>query len=71
MSDINFVLTEHARRYLLAEGINGDKIFKTGSFMPEVFINYDKYLKSESVLIDNNLKKKKYILFSFSQRRKY
>lgn len=65
VSDINFVLTEHARRYLLAEGINGDRIFKTGSFMPEVFINYNKYLKSESVLTDNNLEKNKYFLFSF------
>ncbi len=65
ISDINFVLTEHARRYLLAEGIKGDSIFKTGSFMPEVFIHYNKDLDSEKILLNNKLKKKQYLLFSF------
>ena len=65
ISDINFVLTEHARRYLLREGISGDSIFKTGSFMPEVFSNYSKNLNSEKILKDNKLKKNNYILFSF------
>ncbi|GJE53268.1 UDP-2,3-diacetamido-2,3-dideoxy-D-glucuronate 2-epimerase [Methylobacterium tardum] len=35
-SDVNLVLTEHARRYLLAEGFPADRIFKVGSHMPEV-----------------------------------
>ncbi len=35
-SDVNLVLTEHARRYLLAEGLPADRIFKTGSHMQEV-----------------------------------
>jgi UDP-N-acetylglucosamine 2-epimerase len=35
-SDVNLVLTEHARRYLLAEGLPADRIFKVGSHMPEV-----------------------------------
>ena len=39
LSDINLVLTEHARRYLIAEGIRPETIFKTGSHMAEV-INY-------------------------------
>jgi UDP-N-acetylglucosamine 2-epimerase len=65
ISDINFVLTEHARRYLLAEGIKGDSIFKTGSFMPEVFLNYSKNFNSETVLVNHKLKKKKFMLFSF------
>lgn len=39
LSDVNMVLTEHARRYLLAEGIRPDLIFKTGSHLPEV-LNY-------------------------------
>ena len=65
MSDINFVLTEHARRYLLSEGIKGDTIFKTGSFMPEVFLSYNKNLNSDKVLSKRNLQKNKYILFSF------
>ena len=36
ISDVNFTLTEHARRYLINEGIRSDKIFKTGSHMYEV-----------------------------------
>jgi len=65
ISDINFVLTEHARRYLLAEGIKGDSIFKTGSFMPEVFLHYNESLKSEKILLNNKLEKKNFLLFSF------
>ena len=65
ISDINFVLTEHARRYLLTEGIKGDSIFKTGSFMPEVFLHYSESLKSEKILLNNKLKKKQFLLFSF------
>src|SRR5438874_1178414 len=40
LSDINLVLTEHARRNLLAEGIASDRIFKTGSHMQEVLAHY-------------------------------
>lgn len=36
LSDINLVLTEHARRYLIAEGIRPETIIKTGSHMREV-----------------------------------
>src|SRR5471032_807425 len=36
LSDINLVLTEHARRYLIAEGIRPETIIKTGSHMEEV-----------------------------------
>ena len=31
ISDINLVLTEHARRYLLSEGLSAERIIKTGS----------------------------------------
>lgn len=40
LSDINMVLTEHARRYLLAEGIRPETIIKTGSHMQEVLAYY-------------------------------
>lgn len=36
LSDINLTLTEHARRYLLAEGLNPESVIKTGSPMKEV-----------------------------------
>jgi len=65
ISDINFVLTEHARRYLLSEGIKGDSIFKTGSFMPEVFLKYSKNFNSEKILFRNKLKKNQFMIFSF------
>ena len=40
LSDINLVLTEHARRYLIAEGIRPETIIKTGSHMEEVLAHY-------------------------------
>ena len=36
LSDVNMPLTEHARRYLVAEGIRPETIFKVGSPMKEV-----------------------------------
>ena len=40
LSDINLGLTEHARRYLIAEGIRPETIIKTGSHMNEVLKHY-------------------------------
>tara|TARA_B100001250_G_C19816656_1_gene798797 strand:- start:5684 stop:6811 length:1128 start_codon:yes stop_codon:yes gene_type:complete len=64
ISDVNFVLTEHARRYLLHEGIKPETVFKTGSFLPEVFSdnNID---KKNNILNELKINKKKYIIFSF------
>jgi len=36
VADINLTYTEHSRRYLLAEGLRGDCVIKTGSPMKEV-----------------------------------
>jgi len=36
VSDINLCYTEHARRYLLAEGLAPDRVLKTGSPMKEI-----------------------------------
>jgi UDP-N-acetyl-L-fucosamine synthase len=48
LSDINFVLTEHARRYLIAEGVRPETIIKTGSHMGEVLDFYmPKIIKSD------------------------
>ena len=50
ISDINMPLTEHARRYLLAEGIKPETIIKTGSCMQEVLAYYaPKIAKSDAV----------------------
>ncbi|MDA8243443.1 MAG: UDP-N-acetylglucosamine 2-epimerase (non-hydrolyzing) [Elusimicrobia bacterium] len=48
LSDINMTLTEHARRYLLSEGLRPETVIKTGSPMKEVLAFYmPKILKSD------------------------
>lgn len=64
LSDINLVLTEHARRYLIAEGVRPETIIKTGSHMREVLDYYmPKVLKSD-VLNRIGLDSKGYFLVS-------
>jgi UDP-N-acetylglucosamine 2-epimerase len=50
LSDINLVLTEHARRYLIAEGIPPETIIKTGSHMREVLDHYMPKVQKSDVL---------------------
>jgi UDP-N-acetylglucosamine 2-epimerase len=50
LSDINMVLTEHARRYLIAEGIRAETIIKTGSHMREVLDHYMPKIQESDVL---------------------
>jgi UDP-N-acetyl-L-fucosamine synthase len=50
LSDINLVLTEHARRYLIAEGIRPETIIKTGSHMREVLDFYRSKIDASEVL---------------------
>lgn len=64
LSDFNFVLTEHARRYLILEGLKPETIIKTGSHMKEVLDKYDEKIKNSMILNQLNLKKEKYFLIS-------
>lgn len=50
LSDINLVLTEHARRYLVAEGIPAETVIKTGSHMHEVLAHYRPKIEQSDVL---------------------
>lgn len=50
LSDINLVLTEHARRYLIAEGIRPETIIKTGSHMREVLDHYMPRIEASNIL---------------------
>lgn len=64
ISDINMVYTEHARRYLLAEGLPADCIIKTGSPMKEVLDYYQKEINSSNVLDKLEIKENKYFVVS-------
>ena len=64
LSDINMVLTEHARRYLLAEGIPADRIIKTGSHMQEVLEYYMPKITASTVIERLNLEPQRYFLLS-------
>lgn len=64
LSDINLVLTEHARRYLIAEGIRPETIIKTGSHMHEVLAHYMPKIQRSDVLQRMNLKMGQYFVVS-------
>ena len=64
ISDINLPYTEHSRRYLLSEGIDGKTIFVTGSPMREVLKNHMDEINDSDVLERMGLTPKKYILVS-------
>lgn len=64
ISDINLPYTEHSRRYLLSEGIDGKTIFVTGSPMNEVLTNNIHKINESHALQELGLKKNKYILVS-------
>lgn len=64
LSDVNMVLTEHARRYLIAEGIRPETIIKTGSHMHEVLDHYMPKIKQSNVLERSGLEAGKYFIVS-------
>lgn len=64
LSDINLVLTEHARRYLIAEGIRPETIIKSGSHMREVLDYYMPQIQKSAILDKLGLKKKQYFIVS-------
>jgi UDP-N-acetylglucosamine 2-epimerase (non-hydrolysing) len=64
LSDVNMVLTEHARRYLIDEGIKPEVIFKTGSHMKEVLNFFKPKISKSTVLKKLSLKPKKFFIVS-------
>lgn len=64
ISDINLPYTEHSRRYLLSEGIDGKTIFVTGSPMREVLEKYKEEIVESNILDKLGLEKNRYILVS-------
>ena len=64
ISDINLPYTEHSRRYLISEGVDGKTIFVTGSPMREVLRDHMEQIQKSDVLERLGLEKGKYILLS-------
>lgn len=63
-SDVNLAYTEHARRYLISEGMRKEYTFVTGSPLPEVFAKYMTKIDKSDVLDRLELEKGKFILVS-------
>lgn len=64
ISDVNLCYSEHARRYLNAEGTAKERTFVTGSPMAEVLTNNLPAIEKSDVLSRLGLEKGRYILLS-------
>ncbi|MHB8473033.1 MAG: non-hydrolyzing UDP-N-acetylglucosamine 2-epimerase [Gammaproteobacteria bacterium] len=64
LSDINMPYSDHARDYLLREGILPDRIVKTGSPMYEVLTHYQDQIDHSPVLARLGLEAKYYFVVS-------
>ncbi|MDR0609071.1 MAG: UDP-N-acetylglucosamine 2-epimerase (non-hydrolyzing) [Planctomycetaceae bacterium] len=64
LSDINLPYTEHARRYLIAEGLKPEQIIKTGSPMREVLEYHREKINCSDILLQLKLSKRKFFLVS-------
>ncbi len=64
ISDVNLPYTEHARRYLLAEGARKEHIYVTGSPMREIILAHQEQIDRSNVLKELGLEKKGYIILS-------
>lgn len=64
LSDINMTLTEHARRYLVAEGLPPERVIKVGSHMQEVLAHFREQIEASTALEEFKLERGKYFLVS-------
>jgi UDP-N-acetylglucosamine 2-epimerase (non-hydrolysing) len=64
LSDMNFVLTEHARRNLISEGLRPEAIVKSGSHMREVLDHYMSKIEKSKILDVLKLRAEKYFVVS-------
>lgn len=64
VSDINLTYTEHARRYLLAEGLRPETVIKTGSPMKEVLDCYRPQIENSAALVELGLEPGGYFVVS-------
>ena len=64
ISDINLPYTEHARRYLLAEGIRAETVIKTGSPMKQVLASQRSAIDASQVIPTLGLAQGEYFVVS-------
>jgi len=64
LSDINLPLTEHARQYLLNEGLRPETVIKTGSPMKEILDYYNPKIQNSDILKSLDISENNYILVS-------
>ena len=64
ISDINIVLTENARNYLISEGFQQNRIFNVGSFVPEISLAYKNKINKSKILGKLKISKNNFILAS-------
>ncbi len=64
ISDFNLVYTEHARRHLIAEGLEHRRIYVTGSPMREVLDHHRDDIAKSDVLVRLDLEEQQYFLAS-------
>lgn len=64
ISDINMPYTEHARRYLIGEGLRPETIMKTGSPMKEVLAAYRPQIEASGILGKLQLAERDYFVVS-------
>lgn len=64
ISDINMPYTEHARRYLIAEGISPETIIKTGSPIKEMLVHHMAKIDKSNILAHLQLEPQGYFIVS-------
>lgn len=64
LSDINLVLSENARHYLIAEGVRPETVIKTGSNMREVLNFHAEKINNSPILDKLKLQSSKYFIVS-------
>lgn len=64
ISDINLTYSDIAREYLLREGLNPDRVIKTGSPMMEVLHHYEAKIVASDILTKMNLTVQQYFVVS-------
>jgi UDP-N-acetylglucosamine 2-epimerase (non-hydrolysing) len=64
VSDINLPYTEHARRYLLAEGLRPERVIKTGSPMREILARFGERIGASDARARHALEPERYFVVS-------